>query len=102
MLQVSWLLPYAETSEDLTQQVVAGEFAGDLGEAELRQAQFLRQQFTGSGFHMSLRLLQVLPGAAQGIQVPAPGAEAVLPRLLKAGHALQVRAQELHAETILR
>src|SRR5690348_7830026 len=37
----------AETGEDLAQQVVAGEFARDLAQGSLGQAQVLRQELPG-------------------------------------------------------
>src|SRR5579859_4932027 len=98
---VALLFPDAEAGEDPPQQIVAGELAGDLAQGELRQPQVLRQQLPGARLGLIRGGVEVLPGTVQGIEMPAPGAEASR-LLLETRRVHEVFAQEIHPLPRLR
>src|SRR5690348_6929887 len=66
---VALLFADAEAGEDLPQEVVAGELAGDLAQGELRQAQVFGQQLSGPRLHLIRGGVEMLPGAVQGVEM---------------------------------
>ena len=90
------LLANAKAREDDAQQVVGREFAGDLAQRLLGQAQFFGQQVDGgrAGVQPVVRGLQALLRAAQGGQVAFAGDDGAFARRgLPAGRAQQALAQ---------
>jgi hypothetical protein len=88
------LFPDAEASENLAEQVLAGEFPGDLAQGVLSEAQILGEQFEGSRAAQDISgALHMLPGTAQGVEMPAPGGERTGVEFPVSGRRFQVTAQ---------
>ena len=88
------LLPDAEAAEDLAEQILAGEFSGDLAQGVLGEAQILGEQFEGSGAAQDIGgILHMLPRTAQGVEMPAPGGERTGVEFPVSGRRFQVTAQ---------
>src|SRR5215472_6957615 len=88
------LLPDTEPRKDASEQIVAGELAGDLIEGGLRGAQLLGHELTGTALgELPLRLLDVRPRAREGLEVPEPCADRTALDRLKAHADLEVHPQ---------
>src|SRR6185437_6679240 len=88
------LLADAETPEYFAEQILAGEFPGDLPQSLLRQAQIFGEQFEGARVVQDVRSgLHVPPRAVQGIEMPAPCGERAGFGFAISGRVLQVTAQ---------
>ena len=74
------LLADAELAEDLAEQVVGAERAGDLGQRIVRRAQFFGEQFQRAVAHRGVfaRGLQVGGAALQGLHMALAGDEHAL------------------------
>ena len=85
----------AEAGEDHAQQIVGSEFAGDLGQRALRQAQFLGQQVEHRrrAFQVRAGSLQMAGGAGQRLQVALARDEQAIAR---ARHVEALRAVDAH------
>src|ERR1700679_381381 len=92
------LLSDAEAAEDFAEQVLAGEFPCDLPQGMLSEAQVLGEQFEGSRAAQDIgSALHMLAGAAQGVEMPAPGGECTGVEFPVSGRRFQVTAQQLQA-----
>src|ERR1700733_15049083 len=70
------LLSDTKTAEYLAEQIVAGEFTGDLTQCVLSEPQVLGEQFEGPcGVQYVGGVLHMRPRALQRVDVPAPGGE---------------------------
>ncbi len=93
------LLAYAEAAEDLAEQVVCSELAGDLGQRIMGQPQFFSQQFQRRGTLVTQRqrALQVLARLLQRLDMPGARNEQAFGQRLPAGSLQQRLAQRLQA-----
>src|SRR5207302_10354660 len=84
----------AESGEDSSQQVIRGEFPGDLAQGQLRSAELLRDELPGAMLgELPRGFLGVRARARERLEVPAAGADRAALDGLKAHALLQVRAQ---------
>src|SRR5215467_3510320 len=88
------LLTDTEPRKDASEQIIAGELAGDLIERRLRAAQLLGHELPGTALgELALRLLDVPARAPQGLEVPEARADRTALDRLKAHAAFQVHPQ---------
>jgi hypothetical protein len=88
------LFPDTKAAEYLAEQVLAGEFTGDLAQGVLREPQILREQLESARAAQGVcGVLHMLSRAAQRIEMPAPGGERPGVGLEVSGAQLQVSTQ---------
>src|ERR1700688_161658 len=83
-----------KAAEDLAEQILTGEFTGDLAQRELCEPEILGEQLKSSRLNPDVgRALHVLPRAAQCIEMPAARGERPGLGIDVAGAQLEVCAQ---------
>ena len=93
-LAILRLLADTEAGKDPAQEVVAGEFAGNLVQRLLGAAKLFGDELAGTAFlELALSFIDVAAGAGQGLEVPVARGDRACVECLIAHAELQVGAQ---------